>query len=299
MIKADETFNGSWPFAPHFFAGNDFKMHYVDEGQGAPLICLHGEPTWGYLYRKFIPPLSLDYRVIVPDHMGFGKSETPQDRKYTLQTHTENLAALIEDLDLHDITLVIQDWGGPIGLAYALRNPERVSRFVLMNTVTGYGGARSSGLSPWFQFIQDQHQAGTLDEVLGHIGTNLLSIMLRLGLSSKEVLDPNWVEAYAAAFPDKASSIGAIEFPLDALLRRIVPYVKEGLPLVDKIKGKPAMLAVGMEDKAIDPYYQIDDFKNLFPGAPIVEIPGAGHFSQEDAPHILVPLIQQFMQMTR
>ena len=112
MIRADETFNGSWPFAPHFFAGNDFKMHYVDEGHGTPLICLHGEPTWGYLYRNFIPPLSRDHRVIVPDHMGFGKSETPQDRKYTLQTHTENLAALIDDLDLHDITLVIQDWGG-------------------------------------------------------------------------------------------------------------------------------------------------------------------------------------------
>ena len=107
------------------------------------------------------------------------------------------------------------------------------------------------------------------------------------------------MKAHASAFPDKASAIGAIEFPLDALLRRIVPYVKEGFPLLEGIKNKPAMLAVGMDDKAIDPRYQIEDFKSLYPNSPITEIPGAGHFCQEDAPHVLIPLIQQFLQMTR
>jgi pimeloyl-ACP methyl ester carboxylesterase len=107
MASSHETFGGTWPFAPRFFDGNGFRMHYVEEGSGQPIICLHGEPTWGYLYRRFIPPLSQSHRVTVPDHMGFGKSETPRYRPYTFKTHVENLTGLIDALDLHDITVVI------------------------------------------------------------------------------------------------------------------------------------------------------------------------------------------------
>lgn len=116
MIEATETFEGTWPFKPHFSAMAGFKQHYVDEGprDGEVILCVHGEPTWGYLYRNFIPALSKHYRVIVPDNMGFGKSETPQDKTYTLETHVDNLACLIDDLGLTDITFVCQDWGGPI-----------------------------------------------------------------------------------------------------------------------------------------------------------------------------------------
>ncbi len=97
-----------------FFLGNGFKQHYVDEGPkgSETLVFLHGEPTWGYIYRNFIKEFSKNFRVVVPDHMGFGKSETPQDKVYTLRTHTENLAALIKHLDLDNITLIGQDWGG-------------------------------------------------------------------------------------------------------------------------------------------------------------------------------------------
>src|SRR5215216_1335230 len=98
MIAASETFGGTWPFEPCFFEGAGFRMHYVDEGTGDPIVCLHGEPTWGYLYRRFIPPLSATHRVVVPDHMGFGKSETPRDREYSLRTHVDNLTKLIEAL---------------------------------------------------------------------------------------------------------------------------------------------------------------------------------------------------------
>ena len=107
MIHADETYDGTWPYAPRFFDGCGFRQHYVDEGEGDPIVCLHGEPTWGYLYRNMIDPLAEHGRVIVPDHMGFGKSETPQDKTYTLQTHTENLVGLIEHLDMRNITFGI------------------------------------------------------------------------------------------------------------------------------------------------------------------------------------------------
>ena len=153
MIPAHEDFDGSFPFKPHFTNAPGFRMHYVDEGGGEPILCLHGEPTWGYLYRKFIPPLAHTHRVLVPDHMGFGKSETPQDREYTLRTHVENLTALIDELDLRDITFVAQDWGGPMAGAYTVRHPERVKRLCLMNTLLGYGGVQPPEVSPWFRWI--------------------------------------------------------------------------------------------------------------------------------------------------
>ena len=140
MIQANETFNGTFPFKPNFFTGQGFKMHYVDEGQGDPILCLHGQPTWSYLYRNFIPPLSETHRVIAPDNMGYGKSETPKDGNYTFQTHVENLIALVEYLDLQDITIVCQDWGGPMAGAFTLHRPDRVKRICMMNTMLGFGG---------------------------------------------------------------------------------------------------------------------------------------------------------------
>ncbi len=141
MIPLDETFDGTFPFAPHTYDGHGFVQHYVDEGprDGEVVVCVHGEPTWGFLYRNIIPRLSGRYRVIVPDHMGFGKSETPQDRAYTLQSHTENLAALLDHLAVRDITFVGQDWGGPISTAYTVRHADRVKRVFFANTLAGYG----------------------------------------------------------------------------------------------------------------------------------------------------------------
>jgi pimeloyl-ACP methyl ester carboxylesterase len=298
MIPEHETFSGTWPFVPRYFEGNGFRMHYVDEGDGEPIICLHGEPTWGYLYRRFIPPLSKANRVVVPDHMGFGKSETPRDREYSLKTHVENLARLIDELDLKNITFVIQDWGGPIGAAYALRHPDRVKRLFLLNTLTGYGRAKPGGLTPWFQFIKSQHDAGKLHEVLGHLGTNILSVMKMIGFEKSAAVDSNWIAAYSAPFPTEDDCLGAIEFPLDALLGRMVPFVKEGFPLIENLKSKPAMLAVGMKDRGIAPDVQIADFRGIWPDRPIIELFDAGHFSQEDVPDTIVALIQLFIQST-
>jgi haloalkane dehalogenase len=298
MIHEDENFNGTWPFAPHFFGGNGFRMHYVDEGQGDPIVCLHGEPTWGYLYRRFIPRLSSNNRVIVPDHMGFGKSETPRDREYSLKAHVENLTHLIDNLDLKNITFVIQDWGGLIGCAYALRHPERVKRLFLLNTLSGYGNAPRDGLSPWFAFVKKHYDAGTWQEIIGNLDANALSIMKIMGFENSAAIDANWIAAYSAPFPTKQDCPGATEFPLDALLNRIAPYIKEGMPLIDGLKSKPAMLTVGMKDRTILPQRQIADFKAVWPNRPIVELPNAGHFSQEDAPDTIIALIQNFIQST-
>ncbi len=302
MIPAEETFDDTWPFPPRFSEAPGFRMHYVDEGAGEPIVCLHGEPTWGYLYRNFIPRLSASQRVVVPDHMGFGKSETPQDRTYTLRSHVENLAALVEELDLTDITFVLQDWGGPIGTQFTVRHPERVKRLVLMNTIAGYGrvpdGTPEVTSSPWFRWIGEGLEDGRTEAVLRNLGTTVLSVMKMLGFERSEVVTGAWLRAYGAPFATPEECIGGLEFPIDVYSGRIGEYVLEGLPGLEHLLAKPAMLAEGLEDRAIPPARAIADFRALWPDGPVVELPGVGHFCQEDAPEVLVPLIQQFVQLT-
>lgn len=311
MIPANETFNGTFPFKPNFFSGRGFKMHYVDEGEGEPVICLHGQPTWGYLYRHFIPYLSRHYRVIVPDYMGYGKSETPKDKEYSFKTHVENLAALIEYLDLKNITIVCQDWGGPITGSYALRYPDRIKRLCLMNTMLGYGGAvqdapSSKGAVPrltdssWFQWVVKAHKEGYYRDIMSHLGDHVLSNMKKLNFTNSAAVTPDWIKAYSLPFSTPEETIAAVEFPLDAALNRIKDYVVESIKMgnLDKVRNKPAMLAEGMEDKAMPPALVINDFRRLFPNGPIVELDNVGHFCQEDAPQALTALIHQFIQMT-
>lgn len=302
MIPADETYDGTWPYAPQFFDGCGFRQHYVDVGEGDPIVCLHGEPTWGYLYRHMIDPLAEHGRVIVPDHMGFGKSETPHDKAYTLQTHTENLVGLIEHLDLKNITFVIQDWGGPIGTAFTVRHPDRVARLVYMNTVSGYGRpgpeVTPANESRWLRWIGDGLESGRTEQVLRNAGSTVLSVMRIIGFSNPEAMTDTWTRAYSDQFPDWESSIGAYEFPMDVYTGRIAEYVIAGAAGVSELAAKPAMLLEGMADQAIPPDRAIADFRGVWPNGPVVELPGVGHFCQEDAPEILVSNILQFLQST-
>jgi haloalkane dehalogenase len=311
MIEPNETFDGTWPFAPHFHeipARGDaapFRIHYIDEGprDAAPIVCLHGQPTWGYLYRKMIPRLAERHRVLVPDHMGFGKSDTPRDRTYTLRTHVENLTGWIEALDLRDITFVLQDWGGGIGVQFTVRHPERVARLFLANTIAAYGAAGRKDLprlteSRWFRWIGGGLENGRTEAVLRNLGSTVLSVMKIIGFENSAAVDDTWIRAYSAPFETPDECIGAVEFPLDAYHQRIREFVLEGARGLDALKSKPAMLAEGMCDQAIPPELAIGDFQGIWPGRPIVRLPGVGHFCQEDAPEVLVALIEQFVQST-
>jgi haloalkane dehalogenase len=301
-IPAGETFDGTFPFAPHFSTAPGFRMHYVDEGSGQPIILIHGEPTWSYLYRKFIPTLAKDFRVIAPDHMGFGKSESPAGGVYTLDRHAQNLIALIEELDLRDITLVMQDWGGPIGAVIASRHPERMKRFVAMNTVFGTDrNLREEKLTPWFTAIKEMEDAGQLEAVLGNLRYLAGGIMMMLGLQRREIVTDTWLRAYSAAFPTLEECRGAIEFPLDGLhLERIRETLVGGLRGLFKLgeAGVPAMMIEGMQDRAIWPHVAIAGFRAFFPHGKVHELPDVGHFIQEDAPEIVVPLIEEFCLRT-
>lgn len=301
-IPANETFDGTFPFSAHFSTAPGFKMHYVDEGEGEPLILIHGEPTWSYLYRNIIPPLSKRFRVIAPDHMGFGKSETPPDTPYTLARHASNLGALIEELDLRHITLVMQDWGGPIGTVVASRHPDRIKRFVAMNTIFGSDrNLREERLTPWFAAIKEMEEAGQLEAVLGNLRHLVGAIMMLLGIQRREVVTDTWLRAYAAAFSTAEECRGAIAFPLEGLhLDRIRETMLSALPGLFKLgeAGTPAMMVEGLQDRAIWPHVAIGGFRAFFPRGTVHELPAAGHFIQEDAYETVVPLIEEFCLRT-
>lgn len=301
-IAAEETFDGTFPFAAHFTEAPGFRMHYVGEGAGEPIILIHGEPTWSYLYRNFIPALSRRFRVIAPDHMGFGKSESPSDAAYTLDRHARNLGTLIEVLDLRDITLVMQDWGGPIGTLVASRYPDRMRRFVAMNTIFGTDrDVREPRLTPWFAAIKAMEEAGQLEAVLSNLRYLVGGIMMTLGIQRREVVTDTWLRAYAAAFSTPDECRGAIAFPLEGLhLDRIRDTLVSALPGLFKLgqAGVPAMMIEGMQDRAIWPHVALAGFRAFFPQGTVHELANAGHFIQEDAPEIVVPLIEEFCLRT-
>jgi haloalkane dehalogenase len=290
----NETFDGTFPFKPHNKTINGFRMHYVDEGEGEPIICLHGEPTWGYLYRRFIPPLSETNRVIVPDHMGFGKSDVPEDRPYTLAQHIDNLTKLVLELNLADITLVGQDWGGPIMFGFAVNHPDRVKRLVIMNTGVG---VFPEGTKTW---VSDMLDNGTYEGILGNLKDTVPGL-LALGVGKKTKITDTMIQAYTAPFPNKDSCRGALAFPLDIPVGRNHPTA----PLMRSIQERRALLRDknkviiwGLQDPVF-PSTVLDSWLQTYPGSEVHELPEASHFLQEDAPDEIIKIIQEFLSRTR
>lgn len=304
MISKHETFDGTFPFTPHFTSAPGFNMHYVDEGDGEVVLCLHGEPTWGYLYRHMITQLSGSYRVIVPDHMGFGKSETPPHRTYWLQDHIDNLEKLVLHLDLQDITLVMHDFGGPVGMGIAARHPHRIRRVIGINGPTPFGQPElvqtlqaNAKESPWFQWILAAESAGKLEQILHELHYHILSTLKLNGFERHELITDTWMEAYRAAFTTPNETLGAIGwakgFATDThIMEEPSPEAKE------KIRQLPALTIWGSRDRTLHAKHFIPLFQSLFPAGIVHELSEAGHYSPEDDPETISLLIYQFLKTT-
>ncbi|WP_024507005.1 alpha/beta fold hydrolase [Bradyrhizobium sp. ARR65] len=306
MIRSDATFDGTFAFAPHFSGAPGFQMHYVDEGPrgGEVVLCLHGEPTWGYLFRHLVPVLGRTHRVVVPDHMGFGKSETPQHRSYWLQDHIDNLERFVVALDLRDITLVMHDFGGPVGMALAARHPDRIRRVISANGPTPFGQAdlvdrvtANARIAPWFQWIAKAEADGTLEPVLGQLGFNILSTLKLNGFENNAIITDTWLAAYGAPFANPADCLGAIGwakgFAIGAHRFETPDAAAERA-----IRGKPALAIWGEADRTLRAEYFLPLFSALFPDAPIKRLAGVGHYCLEDAPDDVTTLISAFVQET-
>ena len=182
--------------------------------------------------------------------------------------------------------------------AYALRNIEKIKGLFLINTIFGYSKVKpSKNLTPWFSWIKKHDNNKTLEGILGELNSTILSIMKLLNFTNNSIINENWLKAYSSAFPDRKSCLGAINFPLDALYKKMVPFVVDCLRNgnLKSFLMKPSELVYGMKDRAIDPDYAIQDFKELFPNSKVTMLKNAGHFSQEDEPQVIIDLIKDFV----
>jgi pimeloyl-ACP methyl ester carboxylesterase len=287
----DGDFEGTFAFEPHYVQAGDVSLHYVDEGpRGAPpLLFLHGNPTWSYYWREPIRRLSASgHRCVALDHMGFGRSDKPPEpRRYTLATHIENAGALIDTLDLRAMTLVAHDWGGPIGLGAMLERRDRLRALALMNT---WAWELPSFVPPFLR----QFRSEGLGEILA-LGANLFVESIP-GAMARRVTDPVMMDAYRAPFPDYWSRVGTLAFPRDIPLSESDP----SSPVMGAMQQRlgeldvPVLIVWGMRDPVFRPVF-IDQWRELFPAARVVELADASHFLVEDQPDEVAEALEEFL----
>jgi pimeloyl-ACP methyl ester carboxylesterase len=287
-----ETFAGTFPFPPRYLDLGHLQMHYVDVGSGDPVVMVHGDPTWGYLYRAFIPRLSRRARCIVPDHMGMGKSGGPATPyPYRLEHHIANLEALLLALDVRDVTLVLHDWGGPVGLGFAVRHAGRIRRLILMNT---WASAQWPGapLPRLLEIIRSPRGEAFVLAKNGYVRPALLGTT-----AHPEHLTDTVMDAYLAPFPTPESRRALLCWSRD------IPFAP-GDPSYDEMRrieaglsrftAIPVLLLWGMQDPVLPPAV-MRLWQKVYPHAITCEIEEASHFLQEDAPERVLDAIDRFI----
>lgn len=287
MSHTDWTFGGTWPYEPRFYDSEDGRLHYIDEGpaDGRACVLLHGNPTWSYLFRKLIGPLAADgNRVISVDHLGFGRSAVPNGpESYRIERHSRRLADLLDSLDLRDVTLVVHDWGGPIGLPWAAGHPDIIGGLFLLNTfapkLPGPIGSRAS-----LRVLRSP--------LLGRWLVNGRNVpteqfLFKAGTAREASFDETSKEAYRAPHPDRRSRTPMLVFP------REIPF-KTGHPVARSMNATSEALKAQMADKPIAICWGMNDvlfgeavlsqWQQLFPHADVHRLADCGHFVPEDAP---------------
>jgi haloalkane dehalogenase len=273
-----------YDFEPNYAEVDGLRLHYVDEGEGRPVVCFHGEPTWAYLYRKMLVPLvGAGHRVVCPDYAGFGRSDKPTDRGwYSYDRHVESVSALLGGLDLSDAVVVVQDWGGPIGLRWAVENAERVGALVILNTGL-FTGRVSKGFMAWRNFAEKNPD---------------LPVGFVIGGGTATELPEDVVAAYEAPFPDAASKAGAAQFPLLVPTSDEEPGAAEMRAVADELSRweKPALVAFSDSDPVF-PYPRGGEaFIKMIPTVEDqTKIEGAAHFLQEDRGELIAERILGFL----
>jgi haloalkane dehalogenase len=271
-----------FPYTENYASIAGMRMHYVDAGPRDAVhtfLCLHGQPTWSYLYRKMIPVFTAaGHRVIAPDWFGFGKSDKPiSDSTYTFNFHRETMLEFVRQLDLRNVTLVVQDWGGLLGLTIPPAMPERFVRLIIMNTTFATGAPLDPSQTEW-AVLSEQRR----NRWLAMTDVDIQRIMLSASPTATQTI----AAAYDAPFPDPTYEAGARRFPV------IVPITpeEEGAAISRDAMtwwgtqwNGPTFMAIGMQDNLLGPEV-MNIMKTLIRNCPApLEVPGAGHFIQEDA----------------
>ena len=283
----DERFAGlpGWGFDPHYLDQDGLRMHYLDEGDGdSPVLLLHGEPTWAYMFRKLILPLTAVARVVAPDYFGFGRSDKPtRIEDYSYDFHYASIERFVDELDLPEATVVVHDWGGPIGLRLAVERPDRVGRLVILNTGIGAGRAPSD---EWLRFR----------EFVRRVGTELVPGQL-VQITCVTQLAENVVDAYNAPFPTPESKAGVLAFPEHVPTELEHPSASKMLEVRAGLERweKPTLVLFSDSDPIFSPN-AAERMASRIPGAgPAEIISGAGHFLQEEKGEEIAERIVRFL----
>ncbi len=278
-----------FPFAPRFVEVGGLTVHYVDQGSGEPVLMLHGEPTWSFLYRKMIGPLARTHRVVAPDFVGFGRSDKPADPSdYSFQLHADTLWGFVQKLGLANITLVVHDWGGMIGLWFAGQNPHLVKRLVILNTGLPTGKKPPEAFMRWREFVQNTPDLP-------------IDLVIKMGLFHPEAVTDRVIAGYTAPFPDGTFKAGARAWPLMVPIAPDSPVAVYNQKTRDALAHweKPALVLFSDKDpisKGADAF-----FRRLIPTAadqPEITIADAGHFLQEEKGEQIAGHILEFIERT-
>ena len=275
-----------YPFESRWFDTEQGRMHYIDEGSGPPLVFVHGLPTWSFLWRDFVRELRGSYRCIAIDHLGFGLSDKPEDADYRPRALARNLTALLDRLDLDDVTLVVHDFGGPIGWSHAMERPERIRALVLLNT--------------WMWSVADEERARAIDRAVrgafGHVlyrwfNASARWIVPRV-LGPGHALDSEAHHHYVGITNRSSDRVGQL-----TLARNLVgssQWYESLWKRRDSLRQLPTLLIWGMKDPAFDADV-LRRWRDLLPHADVALLEDSGHFPQEEAGEPAVEALREFL----
>ncbi|MGA1868762.1 MAG: alpha/beta fold hydrolase [bacterium] len=285
--------NALYPFKPHYLTIDNNKYHYVDEGHGEPILMIHGNPTWSFYYRELIKAFSDRYRMIAPDHIGCGRSDKPDDHHYdyTLAQRLSDLDYFISHMGLERITLVVHDWGGMIGIAWATQHPEKISRLVVFNTAAfpkpdakRFPATLMLARSPWLGsfFVR---------------GVNAFVRGANHFCVSRRPLSPEIASGYLEPYKSWADRIAIHRFVQDIPLRsqdRSFEILSRTAGMLTCLADKPMLICWGMRDFVFDHNF-LDEWMTRFPNVDVHRFKDCGHYILEDAGDEVISLMERFL----
>jgi cis-3-alkyl-4-acyloxetan-2-one decarboxylase len=280
-----------YPFSSHSLQLEKLRYHYLDEGSGnEPLLMLHGNPTWSFYYRDLVLGLKDSYRCVVPDHMGMGKSDKPQDYSYTLSQHIDNLEKLIDHLKLDNISLLLHDWGGAIGMGFAVRHPKLIKRLVIFNT--------AAFLSHKIPFCLRLCRL----PLFGNVAIRGFNVFARVATQwackKQEKMTKEVRAGYLAPYDNYTNRIATLRFVQDIPMSEdspsypVIQYIEENLKL---FRNHPVKIFWGAHDFVFNDHF-LNRWKEIYPQAEVHRIEDAGHYVVEDAHESILPMLHEFFK---
>jgi cis-3-alkyl-4-acyloxetan-2-one decarboxylase len=279
-----------YPFRSQFIGPDGRRMHYLDEGErhAPPLLLVHGNPTWSFHWRELVRAFRDAHRVVVPDHLGCGLSDKPQDWSYRLADHVANLERLVLELDLRDVTLGVHDWGGAIGMGVAVRHPERIARIVVLNTAA----FRSTRIP--------LRIAACRLPLVGPLAVRGLNgfVLAALVMATEKRLPPAVRDGYLAPYDSWAARIGVLRFVQDIPMQPSHPSWPALFAIesaLHTLREKPMLIVWGERDWCFTPAFR-EEWQRRFPDALVHRIPDAGHYVIEDARDEVIARVRAFLE---